>query len=170
MNGDAVERAARELGVRLAGRNLLCATAESCTGGLVAGAITEIAGSSAWFERGFVTYSNEAKTEALGVPAATLAQHGAVSEPTARAMAEGALARSRAHLAVAVTGVAGPGGGSPEKPVGMVCFAWAVRDGPTRVATRHFAGDRAAVRRASVLEALAGLQAAAGDAGATREP
>ena len=100
---------AAALGARLADARALCATAESCTGGLVAGAITDVAGSSAWFDRGFVTYSNEAKTELLGVPAATLAQHGAVSEATARAMAEGALARSRARLAVAITGHRRPG-------------------------------------------------------------
>lgn len=150
-----------DLGARLAARGAMCATAESCTGGLVAGAITDVAGSSAWFDRGFVTYSNEAKMELLGVPAATLAQHGAVSEATARAMAEGALARSRARLAVAITGVAGPGGGSAAKPVGTVCFAWAVRDDATIATTRHFDGDRFAVRRAAVAAALAGLAAAA---------
>ena len=132
---------AAELGARLAERKMLCATAESCTGGLVAGAITDIAGSSGWFERGWVTYSNEAKMEALGVPEATLARHGAVSEATARAMAEGALARSRADIAVAVTGVAGPAGGSPEKPVGMVCFAWAKSGG------RHGSGHAPFSRR-----------------------
>ena len=148
---------AAALGARLAGRRALCVTAESCTGGLVAGAITDVAGSSAWFDRGFVTYSNEAKTELLGVPAATLAQHGAVSEATARAMAEGALARSRARLAVAITGIAGPGGGTPAKPVGTVCFAWAVRDDATIATTRRFDGDRLAVRRAAVVAALQGL-------------
>lgn len=162
MSDDTIAALARQLGARLAERMRMCATAESCTGGLVAGAITDIAGSSSWFDRGFVTYSNEAKMAMLGVPEATLAQHGAVSEPTARAMAEGALARSRAHVAVAITGVAGPGGGTAEKPVGMVCFAWAVRDTPTRVVTRQFGGERAAVRRASVVEALEGLVAAAG--------
>lgn len=150
---------AAELGVRLAERNALCVTAESCTGGLVAGAITEIAGSSGWFDRGWVTYSNEAKIEALGVPESTLDRYGAVSEATARAMAEGALARSRAGIAVAVTGVAGPSGGSPEKPVGMVCFAWAMGDAPTLVSTRHFGGDREAIRRAAVIEALNGMLA-----------
>jgi len=149
-----------DLGARLAGRSAMCATAESCTGGLVAGAITDVAGSSVWFDRGFVTYSNEAKMELLGVPEATLAQHGAVSEATARAMAEGALARSRARLAVAITGIAGPGGGSAAKPVGTVCFAWAVRDDATIATTRHFDGDRFAVRRAAVAAALAGLLAA----------
>jgi nicotinamide-nucleotide amidase len=162
MSDDTIAALARQLGARLGERKLMCATAESCTGGLVAGAITDIAGSSGWFDRGFVTYSNAAKMEMLGVPQATLAQHGAVSEPTARAMAEGALARSRAHVAVAITGVAGPGGGTPEKPVGMVCFAWGVRDAATRVVTRQFAGERADVRRASVIEALEGLFAAAG--------
>lgn len=149
-----------DLGARLAARRALCVTAESCTGGLVAGAITDVAGSSAWFDRGFVTYSNEAKMELLGVPAATLAQHGAVSEAVARAMAAGALARSRASVAVAITGIAGPGGGSPEKPVGTVCFAWAVRGAPAQAETRRFDGDRVEVRRAAVVAALAGLLAA----------
>jgi len=156
---DEIATLSARLGVRLAATKSMCATAESCTGGLVAGAITAIAGSSGWFERGFVTYSNEAKVEALGVPEATLAGHGAVSEATARAMAEGALARSRANIAVAVTGVAGPGGGSPEKPVGMVCFAWARSGAATAAATHHFPGDRQAVREASVAVALEGLLA-----------
>jgi nicotinamide-nucleotide amidase len=154
-----IDALAAELGVRLLERGALCATAESCTGGLVAGAITDIAGSSGWFERGWVTYSNEAKMELLGVSAATLERHGAVSEATARAMAEGALARSRANIAVAVTGVAGPAGGSPEKPVGMVCFAWAKSGAATVAATHHFPGDRQAVREASVMVALEGLLA-----------
>ncbi|HTP98980.1 MAG TPA: CinA family protein [Casimicrobiaceae bacterium] len=153
----ATEALSRRLGARLREKGAICVTAESCTGGLVAGAITDIAGSSEWFERGFVTYSNEAKMELLGVPEGTLAMHGAVSEPTARAMAEGALARSRAHLAVAVTGVAGPSGGTPDKPVGMVCFAWSGRGLPTTSITRHFPGDRAAVRLASVVAAIEGL-------------
>ena len=153
---DEIERLARQLGEGLVGRKAMCVTAESCTGGLLAGAITDIAGSSGWFERGFVTYSNEAKHELLGVPEATLRAHGAVSEATARAMAEGALARSRAQYAVAITGVAGPAGGTPDKPVGLVCFAWA-GPGGTLAATRHFPGDRAAVRRGSVVAALEGL-------------
>lgn len=160
---DEIDVLARALGDALHARGWLAATAESCTGGLVAGAITAIAGSSAWFDRGFVTYSNEAKQEALGVPADTLTKHGAVAEPTARSMAEGALARSRAHVAVAVTGIAGPGGATPGKPVGMVCFAWAVRGTATRVVTRHFAGDRAQVRLDSVACALRGLLEAAGE-------
>jgi nicotinamide-nucleotide amidase len=133
------------------------ATAESCTGGLIAAACTDLAGSSDWFERGFVTYSNEAKTELLGVDAALVAAHGAVSEPVALAMAAGALAHSRADWAVAVTGIAGPGGGSAEKPVGLVWLAWCGR-GEAPQAERHvFAGDRAGVRRATVGRALQGL-------------
>jgi nicotinamide-nucleotide amidase len=153
---DDIARLARELGNALLARRATCATAESCTGGLVAGAITDVAGSSGWFERGFVTYSNEAKQELLGVPEATLRAHGAVSEATARAMAEGALGRSRARFVVAITGVAGPGGGTPDKPVGMVCLAWAGPAGVV-VTTRRFPGDRAAVRQASVVAALEGL-------------
>jgi len=115
---------ARRVGSRLKRRRLKLATAESCTGGWIAQAVTSVAGSSEWFERGFVTYSNEAKKEMLGVRAATLSRHGAVSEETAREMAAGALKRSEAHVALAVTGIAGPGGGTRKKPVGMVCFAW----------------------------------------------
>ena len=131
-------------------------TAESCTGGLIAAHCTALPGSSDWFERGFVTYSNAAKTELLGVDAALIAAHGAVSEPVVRAMAQGALARSRAQVAVAVTGIAGPGGGSAEKPVGTVWLAWATA---TRLETacQQFGGDRAAVREATVRVALARL-------------
>ena len=131
------------------------ATAESCTGGLVAGALTEIAGSSDVFERGFVTYSNKAKEEALGVQAATIRTHGAVSEPTARAMAEGALRQSHADVSVAITGVAGPGGGTAEKPVGLVHFA-AARKGGDTIAVEHRFGDigRQEIRLASVGVAL----------------
>lgn len=132
----------------------MLATAESCTGGLIAGTLTEIAGSSAVVDRGFVTYSNEAKAEMLGVDPALIATHGAVSEPVARAMAEGALARSRADIAVAVTGVAGPGGGTATKPVGLVHFALA-RKGREAVADHEvFPGDRSAVREATVRTAL----------------
>lgn len=140
----------------LKSRGLMMATAESCTGGLIAGACTEVSGSSDWFERGFVTYSNAAKTELLGVPAELIAQHGAVSEPVARAMAAGARAHSPAHVAVAVTGVAGPTGGSADKPVGTVWFGWAT---PAGTFTEHqcFDGGRAAVRAATVRHALAGL-------------
>ena len=129
------------------------ATAESCTGGMIAAACTDLAGSSAWFERSFVTYSNAAKTELLGVAADLIAQHGAVSEAVARAMAQGALAKSRAQVAVSVTGVAGPTGGSASKPVGTVWFGFATPAGVV-TETRLFAGDRAAVRQATVLHAL----------------
>jgi nicotinamide-nucleotide amidase len=142
-------------------RGQMMATAESCTGGLIAGACTDLAGSSDWFERGFVSYSNAAKTELLGVPAALIDTHGAVSEPVALAMAAGALRQSRAQRAVAVTGVAGPGGGTAAKPVGLVWLAWAQRaaDGSitTRAEAHHFPGDRAAVRQATIACALQGL-------------
>lgn len=140
----------------LVARGAMLATAESCTGGLIAGACTDLAGSSRWFERGFVTYSNAAKTDLLGVPTALIAAHGAVSEPVARAMAEGAVARSLAQVSVAVTGVAGPGGGSADKPVGTVWFGWSVA-GQTHSEMVRFAGDRAAVRAATVRHALARL-------------
>ena len=152
-----IDTLAARLGALAIARGAVLATAESCTGGLVAGAITAVAGSSAWFDRGFVTYSNAAKTALLGVPSALIERDGAVSEATARAMATGALAGSDAMLAVAVTGIAGPGGGTAAKPVGTVCFAWAMRDGAVEATTQHFAGNRAAVRRASVAAALAGL-------------
>ena len=131
----------------------MLATAESCTGGMISAACTDLAGSSAWFERGFVTYSNAAKTELLGVDAALIAAHGAVSEEVARAMAAGAIARSQAQVSVAVTGVAGPTGGSRAKPVGTVCFAWSV-GGVVTSEVQHFPGDRAAVRAATVAHAL----------------
>ena len=134
------------------------ATAESCTGGWLGEVLTAVPGSSAWYERGFITYSNAAKREMLGVKTETLARFGAVSEQTARAMAEGALGHSHADLAVAITGIAGPAGGSPEKPVGTVCFAWGARRVPVYSTTRRFAGDREAVRRAAVKAAIEGLQ------------
>jgi nicotinamide-nucleotide amidase len=132
------------------------ATAESCTGGLIAGMCTELAGASSWLERGFVTYSNAAKSDMLGVDPALIAEHGAVSEPVARAMAQGAIAHSAAQVALAVTGIAGPGGGSAAKPVGTVWFAWATPDG-LHSAMQHFPGDRAAVRNAAVLYSLRSL-------------
>ena len=151
----------RHLADALRQRAWQIATAESCTGGLIAAACTELAGSSDWFERGFVSYSNAAKTELLGVDAALIAAQGAVSQAVARAMAVGALAHSAADLSVAVTGVAGPGGGSADKPVGMVWLAWAWRDAAGQVVdealVEHFSGDRAAVRAATVLRALQGL-------------
>jgi nicotinamide-nucleotide amidase len=132
---------------------LRLATAESCTGGLIAAACTELAGSSDWFERGFVTYSNAAKTELLGVDAALIAGHGAVSEPVARAMALGALANSAAQVSIAVTGVAGPGGGSPDKPVGTVWFGFGLPGG-VETEMQRFDGDRRAVRTAALQHAL----------------
>ena len=155
--------AAAELVALCTQRGLTIATAESCTGGLIAAVLTEIPGSSAVVDRGFVTYSNTAKTDLLGVPAALIDRLGAVSEGVARAMAEGALARSGADLAVAVTGIAGPDGGSAGKPVGLVHFAAARRGGETRNAVHIFAGlDRSGVRLATVREALAMLKMLAG--------
>jgi nicotinamide-nucleotide amidase len=142
-----------QLAQTLLARQWMLATAESCTGGMIAAACTDLAGSSQWFERGFVTYSNAAKTELLGVDAQFIAQHGAVSEPVARAMVQGALSRSRAQVAVAVTGVAGPSGGSVDKPVGTVWLGWASPLG-VHTALHHFAGERAAVRVATVHCAL----------------
>ena len=150
---------AAQVGARLLELGLMLATAESCTGGGVAAAVTAIAGSSGWFERGFVTYSNAAKESMLGVAAATLAAHGAVSEAVALEMAEGALRYSGAQVALSITGVAGPGGGSPEKPVGTVCFGWVRADGARKVQTRLLPGDRGAVRAQSVVHALTQLLA-----------
>jgi nicotinamide-nucleotide amidase len=148
-------------------RGWMMATAESCTGGMIAAACTDLAGSSQWFERGFVSYSNEAKHDMLGVPKALIEQHGAVSEAVAQAMVLGALKKSQAQVALAVTGIAGPTGGSPAKPVGTVCFAWGLPTdgGPTigaetvwvKVQTCHFEGDRAAVRQATLTHALGQL-------------
>ena len=153
----ALEALAAEVGTQLRANGQTLACAESCTGGWVAQCITAIAGSSAWFERGFVTYSNAAKQEMLGVEAATLAAHGAVSEATAAAMAAGALRHSHADWALAITGIAGPDGGTPDKPVGTVCFGWAGRDAGVDTTTCHFTGDREAIRRQSVAFALNGL-------------
>jgi nicotinamide-nucleotide amidase len=148
---------AARTGKRLRRAKAMLVTAESCTGGWVAQAVTAVAGSSAWFERGFVTYSNAAKQELLGVSQATLKKHGAVSEQTAREMAVGALKRGRGTVALAVTGIAGPGGGSPDKPVGMVCFAWVNKGKRPHSETRRFRGGREAVRRRSVVRALEGV-------------
>ena len=136
-------------------------TAESCTGGGIAAALTDVAGSSAWFDRGFVTYSNEAKQEVLGVSAQTLEDFGAVSRETVIEMARGAVERSRAEISVAVSGIAGPGGGTPDKPVGTVWIAWATPLG-TEAVRERFAGDREAVRSATIDAALAGLLQRAG--------
>ncbi|MDO8903205.1 CinA family protein [Hydrogenophaga sp.] len=151
-----LETLLQTLASELKTRGLRLATAESCTGGLVAGACTELSGSSDWFDRGFVTYSNAAKSDLLGVPAELIDVHGAVSEPVARAMAAGAVARSKAQLAVAVTGVAGPTGGTAQKPVGTVWFGWATPEG-VFTELQRFQGDRSAVRQAAVAHALAGL-------------
>ncbi|BAO31236.1 CinA family protein [Sulfuritalea hydrogenivorans] len=140
-------------------RRLLLAAAESCTGGWTAQVITHTAGSSAWFDRGFVTYSNEAKLELLGVAPETLQHFGAVSPETATAMAEGALKNSKAMISLAITGIAGPSGGSPGKPVGTVCFAWCRAGEIAESETAHFAGDREAVRRQAVVFSLRGLLA-----------
>jgi len=156
---DTLAMLALRVGATLKARGLMLATAESCTGGWVAQAVTAVAGSSEWFERGCVTYSDAAKQEMLGVSAATLVRHGAVSEQTAREMAAGALSRSRAQVAVAITGIAGPSGGSPEKPVGTVCFAWSRKDAVVCAQTRRFEGDRESVRRQSVIAALEGVLA-----------
>ncbi len=145
------------LGALLLARGQWLAVAESCTGGWVAKCLTDVPGSSQWFDRGFVTYSNAAKQDMLGVTPATLQQHGAVSEATVAAMAAGVLAHSRAALALAVSGIAGPGGAVPGKPVGTVCFAWAGRQGTRRIETRRFAGDREQVRRAAVIHGITGL-------------
>lgn len=150
------EELCRALAQALLARGWKLATAESCTGGMIAASCTALSGSSEWFERGFVTYSNEAKTESLGVDAQMIAQHGAVSEVVARAMAFGAVRHSLAQVAVAVTGVAGPTGGTPAKPVGTVWFGFQV-DGRLVSELRLFPGDRAAVREATVLHALTRL-------------
>jgi len=156
----ALLKLARRLAARLPERGQVLATAESCTGGLIAKCLTDVPGSSTWFERGWVTYSDRAKRQELGVAGGLIKQHGAVSERVARAMARGALQYSRANVSVAVTGIAGPDGGTPEKPVGTVWIAWAWREGVhIRVAARRFGfeGDRDAVRRQSAAEALKGL-------------
>ena len=152
-----LEELSEQLGARLLERGEWLVTAESCTGGWVAQTVTAIAGSSGWFDRGFVTYSNAAKRDMLGVPETTLDRHGAVSEATARAMAIGALEHSRGDWSVAITGIAGPSGGTPDKPVGTVCFAWAWRAGGCEAQTCYFPGGRTEVRALSVRHALRGL-------------
>jgi len=147
---------ATELGAALKSRGWALALAESCTGGWAAQTVTEISGSSAWFDRGFVTYNNSAKIEMLGVQETTLQQHGAVSEPTVQEMALGALTHSHAQISAAISGIAGPDGGTPQKPVGMVCFAWARPNGLLHSEIHYFSGDREAVRRQSVETALRG--------------
>jgi nicotinamide-nucleotide amidase len=148
---------AARLGEALRGRGLVLVTAESCTGGWVSEAVTAIAGSSEWFDRGYVTYSNRAKQEMLGVTDATLENHGAVSQPTVIEMVQGALRASSADVGVAVSGIAGPGGATPGKPVGLVCFAWGIKGKPFTAKTFHLDGDRQEIRRQAVVIALNGL-------------
>lgn len=148
---------AADTGRALKARGWMLVTAESCTAGWIGQCVTMVPGSSEWFERGFITYTNVAKMEMLGVRKETLQAHGAVSEKTVREMVLGALAHSHGQVAVAVSGVAGPGGGSADKPVGMVCVGWALRDGEVRATTLQLAGDRDAVRRQSVIAALEGV-------------
>ena len=154
MGSDTIDQLAEQVLAACRAKTWMLATAESCTGGLIAGALTDIAGSSDVVERGFITYSNEAKTEMLGVPAALIARGGAVSTEVAQAMAAGALAHAPVQLAVAVTGIAGPGGGSAEKPVGLVHFGLAAKGGVLKAERYVFPGARAAVRRATVMRAL----------------
>ena len=149
----------QDLAQQLRQRQWMLSTAESCTGGLIAAACTDLAGSSEWFERGFVTYSNNAKAELLSVPVDVLRAYGAVSEPVVRAMAQGALAHSKAQVSVAVTGIAGPGGGSADKPVGTVWLGWALPGGQVVSECQHFGGDRAQVRAATARYALQRLLA-----------
>lgn len=165
-----LEHLSLRVGQALLERKLTLACAESCTGGWVAEVVTAIGGSSQWFERGFVTYSNAAKQELLGVEADTLREGGAVSEAVVREMAAGALRRSHAQTALAISGVAGPSGGSPGKPVGTVCFAWVLRGGTPTAETKHFSGDREAVRKQSVIHALQGLLRRLSEASANIDP
>jgi len=159
---EALFSLAQQIGERLLHKQLRLCTAESCTGGWVAKVMTDVAGSSQWFDRGFVTYSNQAKEDMLDVSAELLRQQGAVSEATVAAMASGALVNSAADLSVAISGIAGPDGGSEEKPLGLVCFAWAARgigqdENRVRTAQQRFAGDREAVRRQAVRYSLQGV-------------
>jgi nicotinamide-nucleotide amidase len=157
MDDSALSNLAIELGATLKARGLTLALAESCTGGMVAEVITNIAGSSAWFDRGFVTYSNLAKIEMLGVSNKTLDTCGAVSEQTAIEMASGALTNSHAKITGSITGIAGPDGGTPEKPVGTVCFAWAEANKPITTITKYFQGDRKEIRQQAAITMMAGL-------------
>ncbi|MBU1689390.1 MAG: nicotinamide-nucleotide amidohydrolase family protein [Gammaproteobacteria bacterium] len=154
---DKLYRLAEDVGNALKRHAMMLVTAESCTGGWAGQAVTAVPGSSHWFDRGFVTYTNDAKQEMLGVSAATLAEHGAVSESTVREMVSGALKNSRGQAALAISGIAGPGGGTPEKPVGTVCFAWGLANGGVTSEQRYFSGDRREVRQQAVERALQGL-------------
>ena len=153
----AIKHLAGEVGERLRQQGLLMVSAESCTGGWLGQAITAVAGSSVWYDRGFITYSNFSKNEMLGVSMTTLEKYGAVSEETAQEMAFGAQKNSRAQVSVSITGIAGPTGGNKAKPVGTVCFAWMLKEGPLNSETCFFSGDRESVRRQSVIKALQGM-------------
>jgi nicotinamide-nucleotide amidase len=157
VSDEELQQLASELGERLRARGWTLATAESCTGGWVGQLLTSLPGSSTWYERGFITYANAAKQEMLGVPAATLETFGAVSEETASAMAAGALKHSHAQAALAISGIAGPGGGTPQKPVGLVCYGWALADGTLMSSTCRLDGDREEIRSRAVAAALRGL-------------
>jgi len=157
VSDEELHQLAGELGEILRARDWMLATAESCTGGWVGQLVTALPGSSQWYERGFITYANAAKIEMLGVPAATIDEHGAVSEQTASAMAAGALAHSHAQAALAISGIAGPGGGTRQKPVGLVCYGWALADGTVMSSTCRLDGDREEVRSRAVAAALRGL-------------
>lgn len=157
VSDEELHQLATELGDMLQARGWMLATAESCTGGWVGQLLTAIPGSSAWYERGFITYANAAKQEMLGVPAEILETHGAVSEETASAMAAGALTHSHAQATLAISGVAGPGGGTPQKPVGLVCYGWALADGTRMSSTCRLDGDREEVRSRAVAAAMRGL-------------
>ncbi len=157
VSDEELHQLARELGEKLLARGWMLATAESCTGGWVGQLLTSLPGSSHWYERGFITYANAAKIEMLDVPAELIANHGAVSEETASAMAAGALAHSHAQAALAISGIAGPGGGTPHKPVGLVCYGWALTDGTVLSSTCRLDGDREEIRSRAVAAALRGL-------------
>lgn len=154
MNDTLLYQLAERVGKALKAKGMMMAAAESCTGGWIAQAVTAVPGSSEWFERGFVVYTYISKREMLGVKSETLDAHGAVSEQTVREMTEGALAHSHAQVAVSVSGTAGPSGGTPQKPVGTVCFGWSAKGGAVQTAIKHFDGDREAVRRQAVVFAL----------------
>jgi len=157
VSDEELHQLAVELGEKLRARGWMLATAESCTGGWVGQLLTSLPGSSHWYERGFITYANAAKVEMLGVPEETLATHGAVSEQTAAAMAAGALKHSHAQATLAISGIAGPGGGTPHKPVGLVCYGWALADGTVMSSTCRLDGDREEIRSRAVAAALRGL-------------
>ena len=166
MGMDELNQLAVDVGAALKARGWMLASAESCTGGWVGEVVTSVAGSSHWYERGFITYTNASKQEMLGVSEQTLAEFGAVSEQTVREMAAGALKHSRADITLAISGIAGPGGAVPGKPVGTVCMAWATRNGAGLSQTLHFQGDRTEVRKQAVVAALRGVLRTIEDANA----